>query len=92
MIPTLKLSLHAGSREVPLSAVRAVPTPQATASWQPVAHAEYLRTVRSSFDAAGFEIIEESHALWGGGARYFGFAGVRSVGHQPDGTTRSLYA
>ena len=52
--------------------IRMVSTPEPTATHRPIPHSLLVNKARRAFDNAGFEILEEEHALNKGGAQYFG--------------------
>jgi hypothetical protein len=61
-----------------LDAVQAVPTPEATDSWQPIPHADFYGRVRETLEGNGLHVVQEAHGLWRDGARYFGLMEVRN--------------
>ncbi|MEM7145343.1 MAG: DUF932 domain-containing protein [Verrucomicrobiota bacterium] len=64
--------LHCGAKSVDRRTVYNIPTPQATDTWFPLAHAGLIHEVESQLQASGFDLTGESHALSHDGARYFG--------------------
>jgi hypothetical protein len=66
------LIVHAGGSKVERIQVEAVPTPQATATWQPIPHGELIGLVERNIGQLGFKIVNESYALARDGARFFG--------------------
>jgi hypothetical protein len=83
-----RLVLHCGANRVDWNEVRAVRTPDPTASHCPVPHDFLVEQVREGLDLMGFAITEEVHALYGDGLRYFGLLGLREkVGHDIGGDT-----
>ena len=68
------LTSHVGSFEVDLEAVAAVNTPPPGGSFQPVAHIDLYRRIRSELALAEIAVGEEMHALYRGGDRYIGLA------------------
>jgi len=68
----LDLCLHCGAHRVNREQVAAVPTPPATRTWQPIPHENLLTQVERSLDGKGLQIVQQAHALWGSGDRYFG--------------------
>lgn len=72
------LMLHTGAHNATLAEIAAAPTPAATATWQPIAHAVLVDTVKSQLGAFGLTIVEEAHGLYKGGDRYFGVLGLRN--------------
>lgn len=66
------LCLHAGAKAADFGQLFSVPTPEATATWTPIPHAEFVSGIRETMTRAGLVIKSEEHALAKGGARYFG--------------------
>ena len=66
-----KLVLHVGARQVPRADLVHVPTPPATATWFPVAHATVIDTVEQSLTNAGFAIEKADYGLSRNDARMF---------------------
>ena len=85
-IPRANLMLHCGAFRVERAEVQATPTPEATATWQPLPHARLLDAVESSLDAAGHRIVQAEHALTRDGLRYFGVLQVARVNATADVT------
>ena len=52
--------------------LKAVKTPEKTATHTPIPHSLLVSKARKALDKAGFSISEEEHALARGGQRYFG--------------------
>lgn len=78
--PVAGILLHCGGQLVERLTLNAVPTPQGTDTWFPLAHQTLLDEVQSQLQAAGFTIGRESHALSHEGARYFGVIEVMQPG------------
>lgn len=70
------LMLHCGAKHVPRTAVEKAFTPQASASWVPVPHHRLLEQVESTLAGSGLTIVNQAHALWQDGQRYFGLMEV----------------
>jgi hypothetical protein len=51
-------------------------TPAASDTWVPVPHHRLLEQVESTIVGNGMSIVNEAHALWGEGLRYFGLLEV----------------
>lgn len=66
------LNLHSGGRLVTYDELKAVPVPDATATWHPVAHARVLDTVLETLTGAGYEVQDRQLALARHDARFFG--------------------
>ncbi len=76
----IKLCLHTGGAEVPLADISKVKTPDATKSWTPVAHIDFIDKIKMGLGNANMEIVGESHALAKEGNRYFGLLQVAQKG------------
>ena len=72
----VNLVLHCGARHVQRPAIEAAPTPAASETWVPVPHHRLLQQVESTIVANGLSVINEAHALWNDGLRYFGLLEV----------------
>jgi len=72
------LVLHAGSNASTVEQVQAVQTPEATKSWYPIPHGELYGRVKTTLQESGMTIVQEAHALWREGARYFALMEVRN--------------
>lgn len=72
------LVLHCGARHVTRFEVTRARTPTGSATWQPIAHRRLLEQVESTLTAGGLSIINEAHALWHEGKRYFALLEVAS--------------
>jgi len=68
----LNLMLHCGGNAVGLEEVSAVKTPDPTETWCPIPHRDYIDRVVSGLGQTGLHVVNEAHALWKGGDRYFG--------------------
>ena len=66
------LIVHAGGEIVDREALDAVPLPEATHTYQPVAHGDVIRMVEHSLVGSGLEITDSSFALARSGQRMFG--------------------
>lgn len=78
----LNLCLHCGSRAVERDTVQRAATPQGTKTWTPVPHGRVLEEVERALVSADLTVVNEAHALWGNGLRYFGLLEV-SNGRAP---------
>lgn len=74
----MTLMLHSGANAVSYDELRAVTTPEATASHVPVPHHEIVELMRFTLGFHQHEIAEEHHAVTPDGARYFGIMCLRS--------------
>ena len=68
--------------------LKAVKTPEKTATHTPIPHSLLVSKARTALDKAGFSITEEEHALARGGQRYFG--GFALAGEDITGDDRRL--
>lgn len=66
------LIVHAGGEKVTRDQLSTVATPEATHTWQPVAHESVVRMVEQSITSGGLSIRDSSFALARNGARMFG--------------------
>ena len=78
--PPRGMLLHCGAELVDRRQVYDVPTPAATETWYPLAHAGLIHEVETQLRSAGFELNREHHALSHRGARYFGLFEVNAPG------------
>jgi hypothetical protein len=72
----LNLCLHCGGRNVDRAQIAAAATPPATDTWVPVAHHRLLAQVETTLTGNGLSIVNQAHALWQDGLRYFGLLEV----------------
>jgi hypothetical protein len=72
----VNLVLHCGARHAERTAVEEAPTPEASATWVPVPHHRLLEQVETTIAASGMIVVNQAHALWNGGLRYFGLLEV----------------
>lgn len=72
------LVLHCGARHVERNAVIEAPTPAASATWVPVPHHRLLEQVETTLVNSGMTVVNEAHALWNDGLRYFGLLELTS--------------
>lgn len=68
----LNLALHCGSHQATVDQVYDVKTPKPTESWCPIGHDELISSVIDTLGRGGLKVINEAHALWNEGNRYFG--------------------
>jgi hypothetical protein len=76
----VNLVLHCGARHVERRAVEKATTPAASETWVPVPHHRLLEQVESTIVSSGLRVVNEAHALWSEGLRYFGLLEVTN-GH-----------
>ena len=74
----LNLCLHCGARRVDRDAIERSHTPPSSATWVPVPHHRLLEQVESTLSAGGLQVVNEAHALWNDGERYFGLLEVQN--------------
>jgi hypothetical protein len=72
------LILHRGARAVDRSALALVPTPEATATWFPVAHSAVIDAVEAQLDSAGFTVAKARFGLSSDNGRLFAALDLRS--------------
>ena len=74
----LNLCLHSGAHEVPRERLAETPTPAGTRTWSPIPHSRLLDLVETTLGGHGLRVVNQSHALWGDGNRYFGLLEVQN--------------
>jgi Domain of unknown function (DUF932) len=74
----LNLCLHCGARRVDRELVERARTPPSSTTWVPVPHHRLLEQVESTLSAGGLTVMNEAHALWNDGERYFGLLEVQN--------------
>lgn len=72
------INLHSGGALVSYDDLRAVRTPEATATHVPIPHHEFVHLVRFALQFHGHEVVEEHYALDKDGARFFGLMVLKS--------------
>ena len=70
------LVLHCGAKNVARSAVEKATTPASSSTWVPVPHHRFLEQVESTIVGSGLTVVNQAHALWNEGLRYFGLLEV----------------
>jgi len=76
---SLNLCLDTGrSRLIEASALVSVETPEPTASWCPIPHTKLLDLLLESLPAYGLRVVNETHAIYRDGLRYFGLFQVEN--------------
>lgn len=68
----LNLCLHCGGHEATWDQVREAEMPEATDTYCPIAHHTFVETVVATLGGSGLRVVEQAHALWQDGKRYFG--------------------
>jgi hypothetical protein len=74
----LNLCLHCGARHVDRAVVEQARTPPGSDTWVPVPHHRLLEQVESTLVGGGLQVVNEAHALWNDGERYFGLLEVQN--------------
>jgi hypothetical protein len=72
----VNLILHCGARHVERQAIEQANTPPASETWVPVPHHRLLEQVESTIVNSGMTVVNQAHALWSDGLRYFGLLEV----------------
>ena len=70
------LVLHCGARSVDRRAIEVAATPAGSPTWVPVPHHRLLEQVESTLVTSGMTVVNQAHALWQDGLRYFGLLEV----------------
>ena len=74
----MSLMLHAGAEPVELSALAAVPVPEATASHVPIPHYDFLDMVKMALQLKGHIVTSEEYGVTPDGLRFFGVLQLES--------------
>lgn len=82
------MSLIIAKNKVSFETLLGVETPEATDSFQPIAHHVLVNFVRKALEVVGLIIVEEEHSLARDGKRYFG--GFALTGKGIDGKDRQV--
>src|SRR4051794_37693840 len=72
----VNLVLHCGARHVERPAIENSLTPAPSDTWVPVPHHRLLEQVESTITGSGLAVVNQAHALWNEGLRYFGLLEV----------------
>ena len=72
----MNLMLHCGARHVERAAIQRAATPNASPTWVPVPHHRLLEQVEETLTSGGMRVVNQAHALWQDGLRYFGLLEV----------------
>ena len=74
---TANLMLHCGGNQLEYTALQQILTPDATDTWNPIAHTTIFQTMADALTTAGYQIKKAVHAVSGkDGANYFGLMQV----------------
>ena len=74
----MSLMLHAGAEVIDYDRLRQLPTPEATKTHVPIAHAAVVDMVRYSLGFYGHDIVEEDYGVTPDGMRFFGVLSLES--------------
>ena len=80
----LDLVLHCGAQHVDRQVVERASTPAPSPTWVPVPHHRMLEQVEETLVGNGMTIVNQAHALWHDGLRYFGLLEVNNGKPQGD--------
>jgi len=72
----VNLMIHSGAHRVERPQLKQAHTPDRTKTWVPIAHETLLNQVETTLAGDGMTIVNQSHAIWGDGLRYFGLLEV----------------
>lgn len=73
------LNLHSGGELVPYETLKALKTPEGTATHVPIPHHRVVDLALHSLTFFGHEVIEQHHAIDKDGDRYFGLLTLKSA-------------
>jgi uncharacterized protein DUF932 len=79
-----KLILHCGASAVPRAALAEVPTPERTATWQPIPHTALIDQVELALRNNNLKVTGEAHSLTHTGNRYFGLYQIQNGAQHDD--------
>ena len=74
------LVLHCGARNVERRALDIATTPAGSPTWVPVPHHRLVQQVESTLVSSVFQVVNQAHALWQVGLRYFGLLETPTAG------------
>jgi hypothetical protein len=74
------LMLHCGGSAVERGQLEVIPTPEATATWQPIPHSRLVASVQDTLTRSGLATVEEAHGVTADGNRYFGLLRIAAEG------------
>jgi hypothetical protein len=81
------LMLHTGAEPIERALLAGIPMPEATQSYQPIAHAHFVDVVQDQLADIGFHFASELYGITREGARFFGVAELAYNGS--DANTRN---
>ena len=79
------LMLHCGGMAVDRGQLEVIPTPEATATWQPIPHGTLVSRVQDTLERSGLIVAEEAHGVTADGNRYFGLLRIKAESVIGDG-------
>jgi hypothetical protein len=79
------LILHCGGGAVSREQLEVIPTPTATATWQPIPHGTLVSRVQDTLGRSGLIVAEEAHGVTADGNRYFGLLRIQAESVLGDG-------
>lgn len=71
-MPEATLIAHCGATKVSLEQLRAIPTPEGTATYRPIPHIELVETIQGRLDRYGIAVRRQEYAVQRDGSRLFG--------------------
>lgn len=74
----MNLLLHCGARRVEREQLESSPTPPRTKTWVPIPHHHLLAQIEAKLAENQLRVVNQAHALWGNGRRYFGLLEVQN--------------
>lgn len=78
------LILHCGAQAVSRQIVAQAPVPEATPTWQPVAHLDLIRVVERALLEQNLVVAGQAHALSKDWSRYFGLIEIKANNSNSD--------
>lgn len=71
------LYLHSGAEWVNRSALATIEPPEATDTWKPVAHVEFVETLHQTMERRGYRLEREQYGISPDGEKLFGVMGFQ---------------
>jgi hypothetical protein len=71
-MPEATLIARSGATKVSLEELRAIPTPEGTATYRPIPHIELVETIQNRLNRYGIQVQRQEYAVQRGGTRLFG--------------------
>lgn len=69
------LILHSGANWIPRTELATINPPEATATWKPVAHLEFVETLHQTMGRRGYHLKREKYGITPDGEKLFGVMG-----------------